>query len=197
MPKPIRRGISRFIVMAMLQAARARRLGLPLESAYSWGLNRAIFFAAAKQGFRGGGPGGAGAVGGEGGRPAAAESPPGREAYRVGDEFAFRDTTRSKLYFTIGDETQTEKEFERQIEARFGPRTNFDRAWNEAEEIVAAADPSELASGRQFYAQVYKPRRDLLRDRWTEMVGGPPAPAEGARATSSGSGSRRGGTSSG
>ncbi len=175
MPKPVRRGISRFIVMAMLQAARARRLGLPQDSAYSWGLNRAIFFAAAKQGFRGGASPAGGSTAGEGGRPAAPEAHPNREPYQVGEEFAFRDTSHSKLYFTIGDETQTEKEFERQIEARFGPRKNFERAWKEAEEIVAAADPSELASGHEFYARVYKPRRDELKDKWTEMVGGPAA----------------------
>ena len=44
--------VTRFVVMAMLQAARAESLGLPHDSALSWGLNRAIFFAAAKQGFR-------------------------------------------------------------------------------------------------------------------------------------------------
>jgi len=41
--------------MALLQAARAHVLGLPLESAYSWGLNKAIFYAAAKRGFKGDG----------------------------------------------------------------------------------------------------------------------------------------------
>jgi hypothetical protein len=46
--------IGRFQVMAILQAARAEALGLPEDSAYSWGLNRAIFYAAAKRGFRGG-----------------------------------------------------------------------------------------------------------------------------------------------
>ncbi|MBC7189152.1 hypothetical protein H5U35_02900, partial [Candidatus Aerophobetes bacterium] len=44
--------IGRFQVMATLQAARAFLLGLPLESAKSWGLNRAIFYAAAKRGFK-------------------------------------------------------------------------------------------------------------------------------------------------
>ena len=47
--------IGRFQVMATLQAARAFTLGLPLESAKSFGLNRAIFYAAAKRGFRKGG----------------------------------------------------------------------------------------------------------------------------------------------
>jgi hypothetical protein len=173
MPKPVRRAISRFIVMAMLQAARARKLGLPQDSAYSWGLNRAIFFAAAKQGFRGGGRT---SGGGEDGRPSTSESHPTREAYKLGEEFAFRDTTRPKLYFTIGDDTQTEADFQRQIEARFGTRKNFERAWLEAEEIVGAADADDLASSHGFYAHVYKPRRDELRQKWTEMIGGP-APA--------------------
>jgi len=40
--------------MATLQAARAKALGLPVASAKSWGLNRAIYYAAAKRGFKGG-----------------------------------------------------------------------------------------------------------------------------------------------
>ncbi len=41
----------RFRVMATLQAARAFLLGLLLELAKSWGLNRVIFCAAVKRGF--------------------------------------------------------------------------------------------------------------------------------------------------
>lgn len=41
--------VSRFQVMAVLQAARASVLGLDLEEAKSWGLNRAMFYAAAKR----------------------------------------------------------------------------------------------------------------------------------------------------
>lgn len=44
--------IGRFQVMATLQAARAYALGLSLEEAKSFGLNRAIFYAAAKKGFK-------------------------------------------------------------------------------------------------------------------------------------------------
>jgi len=36
-------GINRFCVMATLQAARAHLLGLKLDEAYSWGLNRACY----------------------------------------------------------------------------------------------------------------------------------------------------------
>jgi hypothetical protein len=162
MPGRKRLAISRFIVMAMLQAARAKALGLPLESAYSWGLNRAIFYAAAKRGF-GGRSGGGG--GGEGGAPT---EHPGRELYHLGEDEAFRDTSRSKLYFTIGDDTQTEVEFERQIAARFGGKRQFDAAWKEAESIVRASDRRTLESPNAFYAQVYKPRRDALSQKWTE-----------------------------
>ena len=163
------RAISRFIVMAILQAARAERLGLPEKSAYSWGLNRAIFFAAAKQGFGHGGA--SGGVGQHEGRKVAAPAAPDREEYRLGDELAYRDPRASTLYFTIGGDTQTEKEFQRQIIARFGDAAHFDRAWKEATGIVAAASPESLRSGREFYQQVYRPRRDELKDSWSEMIG--------------------------
>jgi hypothetical protein len=172
MPSEKPRAISRFIVMAILQAARAKRMGLPLDSAYSWGLNRAIFFAAAKQGFRGGGAsGGSGKPEGSGTHAKAAD-----DTYFLGRELAYRDPSQTKLYFTIGGDTQTEKEFAKQIVARFGSEANFERAWNEAEAIVAKAGPESLESGSEFYSQVYKPRRDALRAKWTEMIGGPPVP---------------------
>jgi hypothetical protein len=43
--------VGRFQVMALLQAARAKALGYPLDEAESFGLKRAIFYAAAKRGF--------------------------------------------------------------------------------------------------------------------------------------------------
>jgi hypothetical protein len=46
--------VGRFQVMALLQAARAKALGYTLDEAESFGLNRAIFYAAAKRGFKGG-----------------------------------------------------------------------------------------------------------------------------------------------
>lgn len=45
--------VGRFQVMATLQAARAYVLGMRVASAKSFGLNRAIFYAAAKRGFKG------------------------------------------------------------------------------------------------------------------------------------------------
>ena len=44
--------VGRFQVMALLQATRAKVLGYPLDEAESFGLNRAIFYPAAKRGFK-------------------------------------------------------------------------------------------------------------------------------------------------
>jgi hypothetical protein len=153
--------------MAVLQAARAETLGLPHDSALSWGLNRAIFYAAAKQGFKEGPP----KAGEERGKPAEPRSP---EIYRLGNDEAYRDPNVKQLAFTIGGETQTAMNFERQVESRFGTRENFRKAWDEALEIVGRFDRTVLESRTGFYAEVYKPRRDELSDSWTERYS-PPA----------------------
>lgn len=165
------KAISRFIVMAVLQAARARRLGLSVESSYSWGLNRAIFYAAAKRGF---GPTSSLRAPGE--VPANIEST--REKYALGDDFAYRDTRQAQLAFVIGEQTQTASDFERQIIARFGGSAEFERAWAEAEAIIAAVDDPTLRSARGFYERVYRPRRDLLKDSWTEQLRASEGPSD-------------------
>jgi len=157
--------VTRFVVMAVLQAARAHALGLPKEPAFSWGLNRAIFYAAAKRGFRGAPPEGAPS---EGKRRE-------REVYRLGDEEAYRDPTAGSLQFIIGDEAQTPEEFERSVVARFGSAGNFRLAWEEALKVVGGFDRAILESQRRFYDEVYRPRRDALSDDWTKRYS--PAPA--------------------
>lgn len=154
--------------MAMLQAARARRLGLSEDSAFSWGLNRAIFYAAAKRGFRG--P--------TGGRPTGEPTSPREDerTYYLGDDMAYRDPSRPTLQFTIGGETQTEADFRRQIAGRFGDERNFAAAWKEARAIVDRFDEEVLRSGHQFYSTVYKPRRDELVEEWSQRYpSAPPA----------------------
>ncbi len=91
--------VGRFQIMALLQAARAYALGLPLESARSWGLNRAIFIAAAKRGFKGGAGGGVTGAGKGTSRDA--------DTYFLGDDMAFKTTGGGVLLFTIGGEVQT------------------------------------------------------------------------------------------
>jgi hypothetical protein len=152
--------------MALLQAARAYVLGLPLESAYSWGLNRAIFIAAAKRGFKGG----SGGAGGEGGAKVRKTS---KEAgvYYLGDDMAFKDEKGGVLRFTIGGEVQTKEDFERQVKSRFGGA--FPTAWKEAVTYVKEFDKEVLLSADGFFREVYRPRRDELAGKWTEASQGP------------------------
>jgi hypothetical protein len=145
--------------MALLQAARAFVLGLPLESALSWGLNRAIFYAAAKRGFKGGSGGGAGS--------GATRSSKGGGTYFLGDEMAFKRERGGTLFFTIGGEVQTGDDFKCQIESRFG-RT-FKHAWKEALDYVEGFDRETLRSGTAFFSEVYRPKRDAFAESWTEM----------------------------
>jgi len=143
--------------MALLQAARAYVLGLSLESAYSWGLNRSIFIAAAKRGFKGGSGGGTGE--GKGGKSSKASA-----VYYLGDDMAFKDKGRV-LRFTIGGKVQTKEDFERQVKSRFGKA--FGPAWKEALSYVKSFDKDTLLSADGFYKEVYKPRRDELAQRWS------------------------------
>ncbi|MEO0097164.1 MAG: hypothetical protein ABIK78_03595 [candidate division WOR-3 bacterium] len=162
--------VGRFQVMAVLQAARAYLLGLPIESAKSWGLNRAIFYAAAKKGFLKL-------------RPKIAKPPSFKiilpkeklekikksfKIYHLGDEMAYSVEIDGKIFFTIGDEIQKLEDFEKQIEKRFGK--NFQKAWEEALAILKKYDKGILSSQRYFYETVYKPRRDELAKKWSELA---------------------------
>ncbi len=153
--------VGRFAVMATIQAARAFELGLPRESAYSWGLNRAIFYAAAKRGFKGGGS----AQGHSTGRRRTSK---GSGMFELGDESAFKEEREGVLYFTIGGEIQTGKEFEKQVKVRF--KGKFDKAWDEALDYVRQFDRETLLSGGEFFAAVYKPKRDEFASSWTWLA---------------------------
>ena len=144
--------------MALLQAARAYVLGLTLESAYSWGLNRAIFIAAAKRGFKGGSGGGSGGAGAKSSKSAA--------VYYLGDDMAFRSQKGGALLFTIGGEVQTKEAFERQVKLRFGG--TFPAAWRDALAYVKTFEKETLLSADDFFRLVYRPRRDELAEKWTE-----------------------------
>lgn len=147
--------------MATLQAARASVLGLPEASAKSWGLNRAIFFAAAKRGFTGIRP------------SSAARIPKGGPAPReflLGDDKAFVVTERGVRLFTIGGQVQRPEDFERQIAQRFAG--TFDAAWAHALALVRAYPREVLESQTEFYGRVYRPRRDELAKAWSERPAG-------------------------
>ena len=162
--------VGRFQVMATLQAARAYVLGMPVASAKSFGLQRAIFYAAAKRGFKDKGKGG----------------PPKqlvmknqtmtntkltriRQSFTmttVGDEAAYSVEIDGKKMFVIGSEIKTKEDFKKQIEQRFGK--HFRDAWKQAVKICKEYDKGVLLSQRYFYETVYKSRRDKLAEEWTE-----------------------------
>lgn len=133
-----------------------------MESARSWGLNRAIFYAAAKRGFKGK-PGAPSATGG----PAATA-----HEYVLGDEKAFVQVSEPDPIFTIGGKTQTDKDFEKQICSRFGG--NFDVAWQEALDYVQHFDRETLSSAQEFFSSVYRPKRDEFAARWSNLAVGDP-----------------------
>ena len=156
--------VTRFVVMAMLQAARAKTLGLPEESAFSWGLNRAIFIAAAKAGFRGGGST-------EGPSSAGATAPPKRETYRLGDDEAFRDPKSKQLVFTIGEKDQTLAEFERAVTSPGSERRRISEPRGTKHFARSGSTTGRRSESRErFYSEVYKPRRDDLSDTWTQST---------------------------
>jgi hypothetical protein len=151
--------------MATLQAARALVLGLPEPVAKSWGLNRAIFYAAAKRGFKAKPPMERPLT--EIQRKPVMETP---DAFHLGSEMAYKTQGKDgQTHFTIGGQVQTEKDFEKQIASRFGEK--FNEAWKEAVDMVQQFDRSVLLSQRDFYELVYKPKRDELASRWSELLG--------------------------
>jgi len=154
--------IGRFQVMAILQAARAKQLGLPLIEAKSWGLNRAIFYAAAKRGFK------SKARPIQGTKISKRTVKRKRSTYFLGNEMAYRFKTGGKFYFTIGESLQTEINYQRQIMKRFSGA--YSNAWKEALQVVRQYPRETLLSQNGFFQNVYRPRRDELAAKWTEMV---------------------------
>jgi hypothetical protein len=152
--------VGRFQVMAVLQAARARELGFSATRAKNWGLNRAIFYAAAKRGFKHA-PQRPGRE--HSGRKTAAKM---GEAF-LGNEMGYTATKGKRTYFAIGGELQTEADFKRKIESRFG--NAFSRAWKESLTIIHQYPKDVLSSQNRFFSEVYRPRRDELASKWTEM----------------------------
>ena len=90
--------------MAVLQSARARQLGFSDTRAKSWGLNRAIFYAAAKHGFKER-PGLSRATGRKLGEK-------GKTSFLLGDEMAYTSKRGARLYFTIGRRTSDRGRFQ-------------------------------------------------------------------------------------
>lgn len=164
--------IGRFQVMAVLQAARAYILGLPLVSAKSWGIQRAIFYAAAKRGFVK--PKGVAGIkevklSGKGiDEKIQKEIIKSFQIFHLGDEMAYSVKIADKVYFIIGNEIQTEENFKKQVEEKFGKV--FNRVWEDAVKICESFDEGVLKSQKYFFEAVYKPRRDELVSKWSEWL---------------------------
>ncbi|HDD35628.1 MAG TPA: hypothetical protein ENF30_02380 [Candidatus Desulfofervidus auxilii] len=163
--------IGRFQVMATLQAARAYVLGLDLISAKSWGLNRAIFYAAAKRGFIKPKPHLIKEITIKG-KPIAYDKLEVIKKtfglFHLGDEMAYCVKINDRPMFVIGNQVQTEEDFYKQIELRFG--NHFKECFKEAVKICRSYDPGILKSQRYFYETVYKPRRDELAQKWSQLA---------------------------
>ena len=84
----------------------------------------------------------------------------------VGDEEAFYVTHNGRKYFVMGEDMLDEHDFTKQIASRVGDR--FDNAWKEALALIEHTDREVLESQRQFYEQIYKPRRDELSKKWSQ-----------------------------
>ena len=162
--------VTRFVVMAVLQAARAESLGLSHDSALSWGLNRAIFYAAAKHGFKQ-------APSAPSETPSTATARTHPERFQLGHDEAYVVPNVTPVRFTIGGDEQTPENFDHQVASRFGTKENFRLAWAEAGRIVGNFDRETLESPERFYSEVYKPRRDELSDSWTQKYSPPPKKA--------------------
>jgi hypothetical protein len=159
--------VGRFQVMALLQAARAKVLGYSLDEAQSFGLNRAIFYAAAKRGFKG-----ATSAKHSGEKQTFKETSGKRVAKTVqedalGNEIAYYVEMEGKKRYVMGDEFLEPEDFKREVEQRFGKA--FPQAWEQALQIVEQADRATLESQRKFYEEVYKPRRDELAKAWSAL----------------------------
>lgn len=143
-------------------SCQGKYTGLASVEGKKLGLNRAIFYEAAKRGFK---------------RARVPVRRPEeirkksiqktRRAYFLGNEMAYVSRKGNRTYFAIGGESQTEVDFKRQIESRFG--NTFPRAWAESLHIVNQYPKEILLSQGHFFRDVYKPRRDELASKWTKM----------------------------
>jgi hypothetical protein len=131
------------------------------------GLNRAIFYAAAKRGFTG-------ATGSKHpGEQHVLRETPGRNVTKtiqqdaLGDEGAYYVEMDGKKRYVMGEEILEPGDFHRQVAQRFGQA--FPQAWQQAVQIVEQTDRATLESRHKFYEEVYKPRRDELAKAWSAL----------------------------
>ncbi len=145
--------MGRFEVMALLQAARYYVLSGDIQKAFSFGLNRAIFYAWAKHR----GKFQVKAKRHRMGKPIQQLREGDKIMVYVGDEGAF---ISSRGWFTIGNIEQRPEDFKRQIIYKINAEVPFEKAWEAAINYVKQFSKSTLLSQQKFYEKVYKPVRD-------------------------------------
>ncbi|MCS7385717.1 MAG: hypothetical protein NDF55_03110 [archaeon GB-1867-005] len=145
--------MGRFEVMALLQAARYYLLSGDREKAYSFGLNRAIFYAWAKH---------------KGKfqakvrkrrltKPIEQVKEGDKIMVYFGDEGAF---ISPRGWFMIGNIEQRPEDFKRQVIYKINTQVPFEKAWKAAINYVSKFGKNTLLSQQKFYEKVYKPVRD-------------------------------------
>jgi hypothetical protein len=158
--------IGRFQVMALLQAARYYLLTGDLEKAYSFGLNRAIFYAWAK---RRGVPAAASRPRLSGAKPVEEAKEGDRVVVYVGDEQAY---VSPNGWFTMGGVEQRPEDFKREVVRRIEEVMPFEEAWRLALEYVGSFDKRVLLSQSEFFEKVYLPVRDSFPEGLKRRNGG-------------------------
>lgn len=151
-------GLGRFHVMALLQAARYYRLFGDLEKAWSWGLDRAVFYAWAKH------------YGRERRRAvtlreleeAAARGPRGGGGCPEGMVRVLGECVEVGRggWFAFGGVEHTPGEFRRRVVEKVSKLVPWERAWRAALEYVSRFPERVLRDPRLFYKYVYEPVRD-------------------------------------
>jgi hypothetical protein len=165
--------LSEFYIHAVLQAARAHSLGLDTDSAKSWGLNRAIFYEAAKKGYfgyRARKPDDLQKSSSLSGTGQGSRFRKGKNfgvLYEVGNEkaYAVQEPYTGGVRFVIGGKVQKPETFDRLISKKF---PNWDLVWAEAKELMSQASPHILKSAHRFHKDIYKARREDLAQKWSQ-----------------------------
>ena len=165
--------LGRFQVMALLQAARYYVLSGDLAKAKSFGLNRAIFYAWAKnRGYL------ASAYRGR-------VSPGGQRAKGAVVKEGLIVSPRG--WFAMGDEEQRPEDYDATVARRIEELLPYDIAWRAALRYVSSFDRETLRDPQRFYKEVYEPVRDsfiesvVLRGGAVVQSGASAAPRLGRR----------------
>ncbi len=152
-PLPVKaREPGRFPVMGLLQAARYYLLTGDLEKAFSFGLNRAIFYAWLKYHYN---PGRAR-------RPRGYSEEELKRIEKLSPVGPLKDKAPMKDgWFAIGGQVQRPEDFMRQVARRFEEAgIPFELAWEKALEYVSKFPEHVLKDPNLFFKYVYEPVRD-------------------------------------